>query len=162
MVMGASVGAELGDGLRGAVINDAEIFFFQAGEDVAVLGGGDDVEGDDGHFDGDGYAGFGSVAGGLRRDSVVGGWPAGGACGLRVTALRTDRSLGAEKVQARRVQSSLRRTHQRDDRMPQYIHAECRSVMTLVARYTPLDVVLKLRNPALRNARNRAYTCMLV
>ena len=50
-------GTEVGDGLGRAVVEDAEIFLFKAGNDVAVLGGGDDVERDDGDVHGNGNTG---------------------------------------------------------------------------------------------------------
>src|SRR2546426_176282 len=45
-------GSEIGDRLRHAVLENAEVFFFQAGDDVPVLRGGYNVHGDDGDFDG--------------------------------------------------------------------------------------------------------------
>src|ERR1700737_387917 len=48
---GSFRGRKVGDGLRHAIIKDAEVFFLETGDDVAVLRGGDNVEGDDGNVD---------------------------------------------------------------------------------------------------------------
>ena len=50
--------AEIRDGLRQAVFENAEIFFFQAWDEVAVLGGGNNVQSHDGDFNGDGDTRF--------------------------------------------------------------------------------------------------------
>ena len=51
-------GSEINQALRNAIFQNTEIFFFQAGNNIPVAGGGDNVESDDWDFDGDGYAGI--------------------------------------------------------------------------------------------------------
>jgi len=53
--MGASVG-QVGDGLWNAIIENAKVFFLEARDNVAALGGGNHIEGDDGDVNGDGHA----------------------------------------------------------------------------------------------------------
>src|SRR5262249_41274054 len=58
---GSIRGAESSDGLRRAIIDDTKILALEASENVAMLGGSDDVERDDGNFDVDRGAGFGRL-----------------------------------------------------------------------------------------------------
>src|SRR6266699_2612778 len=46
------------DGLRDAIFEDAEVFFLETGDDVTMVRGGYNIEGDDGNVDGNGDAGL--------------------------------------------------------------------------------------------------------
>src|SRR5438034_4684603 len=55
---GSVRGGEVRNGLRHPLVEDAEVFFLETGEDVTVLGGGDHIERDDGHVNGNGDPGL--------------------------------------------------------------------------------------------------------
>src|SRR5260370_240344 len=55
---GSFRGGEVSDGLGNAIIENAEVFFLKTRDDVAMLGGSNNIKRDDGNVDGDGYAGL--------------------------------------------------------------------------------------------------------
>src|SRR4029077_7756806 len=94
---GSVGGGEVGDGLRHAVIEDAEVFFLETRNDVAVLRGGHNFEGNDGNVDGNGDASLRRL---LRRRGCCG---RGRVLLLRGgTALRARGGLGKDGILGQR------------------------------------------------------------
>src|ERR1700686_3227452 len=86
-------GREVGDCLRHTIVEDAKVFFLETRDDVAVLRGGDNFEGDDGNVDGDGDASLRRLlrrSGCCRRSRVL--------LLRRRTALRAGGSLGKDGI----------------------------------------------------------------
>src|SRR5260370_22444219 len=55
---GSFRGGEVSDGLGNAIIENAEVFFLKTRDDVAMLGGSNNIKPDDGNVDGGGYTGL--------------------------------------------------------------------------------------------------------
>jgi len=97
MVMGASVGAKLVMVCGTPSSRMQEVFFLKTRDDVAVLRGGDNFEGDDGNVDGNGDAGLRRLLrrGCRRRSRVL-------LLLRRGTALRAGGSLGKDGILGQR------------------------------------------------------------
>src|SRR5260370_8811490 len=64
-------GREIGYGMRHAIVEDAKVFFFQAGNDIPALRGGNHVEGDDGNITRNGDTGLRRLLRRSRRLSLL-------------------------------------------------------------------------------------------
>ena len=69
---GGFSGRKVGDGLRHAVVEDAEILFLKTRDDVAVLRGGDNIERDYGNIYGDSHPGLRSLLCRISRLGRIG------------------------------------------------------------------------------------------
>jgi len=150
--------------LRHAIVEDAEVFFLEARDDVAALRGGDDVEGDDGNVDGNGDAGLRRLLrrrGCCRRSGVL-------LLLLRGTSLGAGGGLGKDRILSQRQDQSSRQNCEQNYGKNGLHHAPLDCAQKLQTGDDSClrgDVVAKKRlnlSNATPIPRPSAHTCMLV